>query len=137
MRKIHMLELNKNHRSTQVIKHTARIADNSFNIVELDLVVAKWITDQDLKKHYQEQLAQDKAFKDLYVRSVKEEKIPTVKYKDGFLYLRKRSNWKLEIPEGFNINGKTASEYLINEAHVNTGHGGLDKIYQELTQHYT
>ena len=71
------------------------------------------------------------------MRGTEGEKFPTVKYKDGFLYLLKRSNWKLVIPEGFKINGKSAPKYLINEAHVNTGHGALDKTYQELTQHYT
>jgi len=43
----------------------------------------------------------------------------------------------LIIPSTFKIKGILAKEFLLHEAHNNTGHGGLQKTYSYLTEYYS
>ena len=63
-------------------------------------------------------------------------KITEAKQVDGFLYLLHKSRWQLVIADPFNIKSKPAEEFLINQAHVNTVHAELDKIYVQLSNEY-
>jgi len=52
------------------------------------------------------------------------------------LYILKRATWKLVIPTGLKIRSKSGQEHLLQLAYAYTGHGGLDRTYQELTSKY-
>ena len=54
----------------------------------------------------------------------------------GFLYIYKGSTWQLMLHRGLQIKGMSAQNFFIQQAHDNTGHGGLDKTYQNLTEKY-
>jgi len=81
-------------------------------------------------------MEKDHFYKDIYKRARDVENILTIQYKDKFLYILKRATWKLIIPTGLKIRSKTTQEYLLQLAHTYTGHGGLDRIYQELNSQY-
>jgi len=49
----------------------------------------------------------------------------------------KNVGWRLIIPNTFNIKGISAKEFLLHEAHNNTGYGGLQKTYSYLTEYYS
>jgi len=81
-------------------------------------------------------MERDNLYKDIYKRARDGEKILTIQYKDKFLYILKMATWKLIIPTGLKIRSKSAQEHLLQLAHACTGHGGLDRTYQELTSKY-
>ena len=72
----------------------------------------------------------------IFKRLLAGEKITRAKVVDGFLYLLHKSRWQLVIPDHLNIKSEPAKEFLINQAHVNTGHARLDKTYVELSNKY-
>jgi len=81
-------------------------------------------------------MKKDNLYKDIYKRATDGEKILTIQYKDKFLYILKRAIWKVVIPTCLKIRSKSAKEHLLQLAHAYTGHGGLDRTYQELTSKY-
>jgi hypothetical protein len=81
-------------------------------------------------------MEKDNMYKDIYKRERDGEKIICIQYKDKFLYILKRATWKLIIRTGVKIRSKSAKEHLLQLAHAYTGHGGLDRTYQELTKKY-
>jgi len=81
-------------------------------------------------------MEKDNLYKDIYKRARDGEKILTLQSKDKFLYILKRAIWKLVFPTGLKIRSKSAQGHLLQLAHAYTGHGGLDRTYQELTSKY-
>ena len=72
----------------------------------------------------------------LYFRLLDRHSVQDAKLIDGFLYIYKGSTWQLIIPRGLQIKSMSAQNFFIQQAHDNTGHGGLDKTYQNLTDKY-
>ena len=87
-------------------------------------------------QEYEELIRRDGKWSPIFKRLLSGEKITGAKVVDGFLYLLHKSRWRLGIPDHLNIKSKPATEFLINQAHVNTGHAGLDKTYVELSNKY-
>jgi len=81
-------------------------------------------------------IEKDNLHKDMYKRARDGEKILTIRYKNKFSYILKRTTWKLIIPIGLKIRSKSAKEHLLQLAYAYTGHGELDRTYQELTSKY-
>jgi len=124
------------HANVQYVKDTMAFEEDENDPMHPDLVVANWLQDKDLTQQYVECMEKDNLYKDIYKRARDGEKILTIQYKDKFLCILKRATWKLVIPTGHKIRSKSAQEHLLQLAHAYTGHGGLDKTYQELTSKY-
>jgi len=90
-----------------------------------DLEVAKWVQEKERKEEYIEAIEKDKSYSRMYTDVQQGEKIREMQIKDGFLYGYKKGGWKLIISDNFNIRGMLAKEFLLHEAHNNTGHEGL------------
>ena len=54
----------------------------------------------------------------------------------GFLDIYKESTWQLIICRGLKIKSLSAQNFFIQQAYDHTGHGGLNKTYQNLTDKY-
>ena len=104
--------------------------------VEPDLSIAQWMADNQVCKEYEEFITRDGKWSPIFKRLLSGEKITGAKVVDGFLYLLHKSRWQLVIPDLLSIKSKPAKEFLINQAHVNTGHAGSDKSYIELSNKY-
>jgi len=124
------------HANVQYVKDTMALEEDENNPMHPDLVVANWLQNKDLTQQYVECMEKDNVYKDIYKRARDGEKILTIQYKDKFLYILKRATWKLVIPTELKIRSKSAQEHLLQLAHAYTGHGGLDRTYQELTSKY-
>jgi len=120
----------------QYIKDTMVLEEDENDPMHPDLVVANWLQDNDLTQQYVECMENGNLYKEVYKRARNGENIFTIQYKDKFLYILKRATWTLVIPTGLKIRSKLAQEYLLQLAHAYTGHGGLDRTYQELTSKY-
>ena len=92
--------------------------------VEPDLSIAQWMVNNQVCQEYEELIRRDSKWSTIFKRLRSGEKITGAKVVDGFLYLLHISRWQLVIPDHFNIKSKPAKEFLINQAHVNTGHAG-------------
>jgi len=102
-----------------------------------DLEVAKWVQEKKRKEEYIKAMEEDKSYNKIYKDLEKGGQISEMQIKDSFLYGYKRGGWKLIIPDNFDIRGMSAKEFLLHEAHNNTGHGGLQKTYSYLTEYYS
>jgi len=96
-----------------------------WNEIWPDLEVAKWVQEKGRKEEYIEAMEKDKSYSRIYKDIEKEGKMSEMQIKHGFLYGYKRGGWKLIIPDNFNIKGMSAKEFLLYEAHNNTGHREL------------
>ena len=71
-----------------------------------------------------------------YTRLLSVETIVAAKAVYGFLYLLHLHRWQFVIPDHSDITSKLEQEFLINQAHVNSGHAELDTSYVELCNAY-
>ena len=104
--------------------------------VEPDLNIAQWMVDNQVCQEYEELIRRDSTWSPIFKTLLSEEQITVAKVVDGFLYFLHKSRWQLVIPVHLNMKSKPANEFLINQAHVNTGHPGLDTTYVELSNKY-
>ena len=104
--------------------------------IEPDLSIAQWMVDNKVCQEYEELIRRDVKWAAIVKRLLSEEKITAAKLVDGFLYLLPKSRWQLGIPDHLNMKSKPAKEFLINQAHVNMEHAGLNKTYVELSNKY-
>jgi len=124
------------HANVQYVKDTMALEEDENDLMHPNLVVANWLQDKDWTQQYVKCMENNNLYKDIYKRARDGEKILTIQYEDKFLYIQKRATWKLVIPIGLKIRSKSAQEYLLQLAHAYTGHGGLERTYQELTSKY-
>ena len=94
------------------------------------------MVDNQVCQEYEELIRSDGKWSLIFKRLLSGEKITGAKVVDGFLYLLHESRWPLVIPDQLKIKSKPAKEFLITQAHANTGHAGLDKTYVELSIKY-
>ena len=87
-------------------------------------------------QEYEELIRRNGKWSNIFKRLLSGEKFTGAKVVDGFLYLLHKYRWQLVIPNHLYITSKPAKEFLINQAHINTGHAGLDKPYVELFNRY-
>ena len=104
--------------------------------VEPHLGIAQWMVDKQVCQEYVELIRRDGKWSPIFKRLHSGGKITGANVVDGFLYLLYKSRWLSVIPDHLNIKSKPAKEFLINQAHINTGHAGLDKTYVELSNKY-
>ena len=95
--------------------------------VEPDLSIAQWMVDNQVCQGYEELIRRDDKWSAIFKTLLAGGKITVAKVVDGILYFLHKSRWQLVIPDHLNIKREPAKEFLINQAHVNTGHAGLDK----------
>ena len=104
--------------------------------VEPDLSFAPLMMDNQVCQEYEELIRRDGKWSAIFQRLLSVEKIIGAKVVDGFRNLLHKSRWQLGIPDQLSIKHKQAKEFRINQAHVNTGHAGLDKTYVQLSNIY-
>ena len=105
-----------------------------------DLEVAIWVQEKERKEEYIQAIKEDPNYQRIYKDQEKGGKIGGIQNKEGFLYGYKggrNGGWRLIIPNTFKIKGMSAKEFLLHEAHNNTGYGGLQKTYSYLTEYYS
>ena len=101
-----------------------------------DLHVAQWLYDTTTLNDYHTEIGNVGSWEHLYFKLLDGHSVQDAKLIDGFLYIYKGYTWPLMIPGGLEIKGMSAQHCFIQQAHDNTGHGGLDKTYQNLTDKY-
>ena len=72
----------------------------------------------------------------LYFRILDAHAVQDAKVIDGFLYIYQGSTCQLIIHRGLQIKGMSGRNSFMQQAHDNTGHGGLHETYQNLTDNY-
>jgi len=84
-------------------------------------------------------MKKDKNYHKIYEQMENGQQVAGIEIRDGFLYGHRRAQkgWRLIIPDHFKIQGMSAKEFLLHEAHNNTGHVGLQKTYSYLTENYS
>ena len=101
--------------------------------VEPDLSIAQRMVYNQVCQEYEELIRRDGKWSAIFERLLSKVKITGAKVVHSFLYLLHKSRWQLVIPDHLNIESKPAKEFLIKQAHVNTGHAGLYKTFVELS----
>ena len=101
-----------------------------------DLNIALWLHDSTTLNEYQREMGNEGPWEQLYIRLLDGHSVQHATLIDGFLYIYKGSTWQLIIPTGLQIKGMSAQNFFIQQAHDNTGHGGLDKTHQNLPDKY-
>ena len=101
-----------------------------------DLNIAQWLHDTTTLNDYQREVGNEGAWEQLYFRLLDGHSVQDAKLIDGFLYIYKGSTCQRIIPRGLQIKGMSAQNFFIQQGHDNTGHVGLDKTYQNLTDKY-
>ena len=97
--------------------------------------VAAWSNNRQLTQDYQREILADPCWSNTF-KEAHTPKNPLTKIIEGFLYINKHGSWKFVILRGLKIGTLSAQEALIQQGHQNTGHGGLQKTYEELNQYY-
>ena len=138
-------ECNKNKDSTSVTyynrtKQTIRTSNHILLMPagsnQPDLNIAQWLHDGTTLNDYYREMGNKCAREQFYFRLLDGHSVHDAKLIDGFLYIYKRSTWQLIILRGLQIQGMSAQNFFIQQAHDNTGHGGLDETYRNLTDKY-
>ena len=104
--------------------------------VEPDLSIAQGMVYNQVCQEYEGLIRRDSKWSAIFKRLLSGDKITGVQLVDGLLYLLHKSRWPLVIPDYLNIKSKPAKAILINQAHVNTRHAGLNKTYVEQSHKY-
>jgi len=142
---------NKRENNQQKVKRTIpeveyiRNKENLGQELEIwpDLEVARWMVDKKLKEEYNRYMEMDRNWQELWKDTKEGNPATETKEKEGFFYTYRRTRgqanggWRLIIPRNLNLRGMLAIESLIQEAHDQTGHGGLRKTYSHLQDKYS
>ena len=88
---------------------------------------AQWLHDTTILNDYQRERGNEGSWEQLYLRLLDAHAVHHAKLIDGFHYIHKGSTGQLIILRGLQINRMLAQNFFIQQAHNNTGHGGLDK----------
>jgi len=92
-----------------------------------DLVVVQWVQEKGRKEEYIKAIKKDKNYLRIYMENGQQ--VAGIVIRDRFLYGHRRAQkgWRLIIPDHFKIQGMSAKEFLLHEAHNNIGHRELQK----------
>ena len=104
---------------------------------------ARWIEDKKLKEEYNRYMEMDGNWQELWKDAKEGNSAVGIQEKKEFFYTYRRTRgnanggWRLIIPRNLNLRGMSAIEFLIQEAHDQTDHGGLGKTYSYLHDKYS
>ena len=98
-----------------------------------DLNITPWLHDSTTLNDYKVEMGNGGSWEQLYFRHLNGHSVQDAKLIGRFHYIYKGSTVQLIIHRGLQIEGVSAQNFCMQQAHDNTSHGGLDIVYQDLT----